>query len=149
MKIIINDSDNFILFFNKLNDISLDNEDDYKNIFLKLKHFYNIDIYGFYNINVFIDNNYGYILKIKKEDDLDLYYKQIDMLISVEKINILYKVNDFFFINNLDKFNIYFYDDFFYLEIIDEISDKEYNYLLENSEIIYENINIFNNKIIK
>ena len=149
MKIIINDSDNFILFFNKLNDISLDNEDDYKNIFLKLKHFYNIDIYGFYNINVFIDNNYGYILKIKKEDDLDLYYKQIDMHISVEKINILYKVNDFFFINNLDKFNIYFYDDFFYLEIIDEISDKEYNYLLENSEIIYENINIFNNKIIK
>ena len=69
MKVIINSNDNFILFFNKLNEeLNLNDnyEEEFKNIFLKLKNYYNINIYGFYNIFVYIDKYYGTILKVEK-----------------------------------------------------------------------------------
>ena len=151
MKIIINSNDNFILFFNKLNNISLndDYEEEFKKIFLKLKKYYNIDIYGFYNVEAYIDNYYGTILKVIKDDDFDLYYKQIDMHITIEKCNFLYRVRDYFFVKNIKNFNIYFYKNSFYLEIINELNNKDMIYLIENSEIIYENIDRIKNYKVK
>ena len=149
MKIIINNEDSFILFFNKLNDIDLNDnyEEEFKNIFLRLKKYYNIDIYGFYNVIVYINNYYGIILKIEKDKDLDIFYKQVDMHIIIEKdYTILYKIKDYFFIENLENYNIYYYNDYFYLEIKKYLKNKEMFNLIENSEIIFENINIIKNK---
>ena len=143
MKVIINSENEFILFFNALNSINIDdiNEDNFKDIFLKLKKNYNINIYGFYNIEVFINKYYVSIIKITKDNDLDLFYKQVDMHIIIYKNSVfLYKVNDYFFINNLDNFNIYYYNDFFYLEIIKNITNKEMLYLIENSLVIFEDV---------
>lgn len=149
MKVIINNEDSFILFFNKLNNINLsDNyEEEFKKIFLRLKKYYNINIYGFYNVIVYINNYYGTILKIEKDKDLDIFYKQVDMHIVIEKdYIILYKVKDYFFIKNLDSFNIYYYEDNFYLEIKKQLRNKEMYNLIENSEIVFENIDIIKNK---
>ena len=149
MKVIVNNEDSFILFFNKLNNIDLNNnyEDEFKNIFLKLKKYYNINIYGFYNVIVYINNYYGTILKVEKDRDLDLFYKQIDMHIIIEKdYTFLYKVKDYFFIKNITNFNIYYYNNEFYLEIIKPLKNKEMNNLIENSIIIFENIDIIKNK---
>ena len=147
MKIVINSNDDFILFFNKLNDISLDDnyEEEFKKIFLKLKRYYSINISGFYNVYVYIDNYYGTILRVIK-DEFDLYYKQIDMHITIENINFLYKVSDYFFIKNLNNYNIYYYNSCFYLEIIEKLIDKDMMNLIENSEIIYNDIDIIRNK---
>ena len=154
MKVIINSEKNFILFFNKFNeDLNLDDnyEDKFKNILLKLKKYYGINIYGFYNVYVYNNKYYGTILKIERENELDLMYKQIDMHIVIEKDSkILYKVNDILFIKNKEKYNIYFYNNMFYLEIIDDLLEKEMLELLENSIVIFENIDITNKaKLIK
>ena len=148
MKVIINNEDSFILFFNKLNNINLDNyEEEFKKIFLSLKKYYNIKINGFYNIIVYINNYYGIILKVEKDNDLDVYYKQVDMHIIIEKdYTFLYKIEDYYFINNLNLFNIYYYNNEFYLEIKEKIEDKDMYNLIENSEIIFENIDVIKNK---
>ncbi len=103
MKIIINNEDSFILFFNDLNDINLDNYEEFKKIFLKLKKYYNLNISGFYNVIVYTDKYSRKILKIDKDNDLDLFYKQVDMNIVIKNENFLYKINDYFFINNLNN----------------------------------------------
>ena len=148
MKIIINNEDSFILFFSNLNNINLDNyEEEFKKIFLSLKKYYNININGFYNIIVYINNYYGIILKVEKDNDLDVYYKQVDMHIIIEKdYTFLYKIEDYYFINNLNLFNIYYYNNEFYLEIKEKIEDKDMYNLIENSEIIFENIDVIKNK---
>ena len=43
-------------------------EDSFKQIFETLKYCYNIEINGFYDIDVYIDKNYGIIIEMKKED---------------------------------------------------------------------------------
>ena len=61
----------------------------------------------------------------------------------------LYKL-DYFTIkeNNLDKENIYYYKNNFYLELKNTITKKEYLNLLEISEVVYENtFNIINKGI--
>ena len=148
MKVIINNEDSFILFFNKLNSINLDDnyEEEFKNIFLRLKKYYNIDIYGFYNVIVYINNYYGIILKVEKDKELDMFYKQIDMHIIEKNTNFLYKINDYFLIKNINNFNIYFYKNSFYLEIKKELKNKDMYYLIENSEIIFEDIDNIKNK---
>ncbi len=144
MKKIINSEDRFILFFINLFDID---EDKLKEIFMKLKKFYNINIFGFYNIEAYIDKFYGTILKVYKDNELDLFYKQIDMHIVIDRDkSFLYKVNDFFFIKKLSNFNIYYYDNSFYLEIIKKITNKEMYNLIENSEMIFEGIDTIKNK---
>ena len=150
MKVIINSNDNFILFFNKLNDkldLNDNYEEEFKNIFLRLKNYYRINIYGFYNIFVYKDKYYGTILKVEKDKELDLFYKQIDMHIVIEDNTFLYKVDDYFFINDLSDYNIYYYNDNFYLEIINKISNNELFTLIENSTIIFgEETDIIKNK---
>ena len=154
MKVIINSEKSFILFFNKfIEELDLDDnyEDKFKNILLKLKKYYGINIYGFYNVYVYNNKYYGTILKIEKENDFDLMYKQIDMHIVIEKDSkVLYKVSDILFIKNKEKYNIYFYNNMFYLEIIDDLLEKEMLELLENSIVIFENTDIINKaKLIK
>lgn len=151
MKIIVN-NDDIILFFNRLNNINFkDNyEEEFKKIFIKLKNVYNINVIGFYNVYVYVDKYYGYIIKMIKDDDITSYYKQIDMHVVIENIDFLYKIKDIFFIKNLNKYNIYYYNNNFYLEINKKLSNKEYYTLIENSEIIYEDIiDIIKNKGIK
>lgn len=69
-------------------------EDSFKQIFETLKYCYNIEINGFYDIDVYIDKNYGIIIEMKKEDiDFD-FYDQVDMKISFHNQKFLYQLDD-------------------------------------------------------
>ena len=80
MKIEVID-DNYIVYLNKFNIFRLDFknvnslESNIKKLLKKLECFYHIDIKGYYNINVYVDKYYGYVFKIKKEND---YYNYFD-----------------------------------------------------------------------
>ncbi len=142
MKLIIDNEDTFILFFNKYNEkIDLKNniEETFKNIFLRLKKYYNINVYGFYNITVYANDNYGFILKAIKDKELDLFYNQIDMHIIIEKDSpFLYKIKDYFLIPNIvDKIKLYYYKNNFYVELKEIIKEIDLFNLIENSKIIY------------
>ena len=130
----------------------------------------NIDIY---NHNVLEEITNKIINKIKKQNKLEkliilefypikkygtlIILKNIKTILKTENeievkiiINtdypILYKI-DYNIIKecNIDYKNIYYYKNNFYLQIKNTISEKDYLYLLELSELIYQNtLNIIN-----
>ncbi|MEG1647719.1 MAG: hypothetical protein RR325_03030 [Bacilli bacterium] len=148
MKIVNKDEFSFIVFLNKfyIDKINFNNkivlEDYFKNLFLRLKENYKIDMIGYYNIFIYIDDNYGIILEIIKEDIecFDYFGSQIDMQISKpSREHFLYQVKDLFCINQklLNKFVIYKMQDDFYLKVKTKLTNIEFGNILELTDIIY------------
>lgn len=142
MKIIVNDDINMIIFLNNeyLNKHNY-NDDDlesyFKELFLTLKNIYEIEISGYYNIDVYIDKKYGVILELEKEEleYLDYYDNQVDMCITIHNSNFLYCLNDIDFFNQ----SIYVYKNKIYGLLNEEINNYEMGLLMEYSEIEYKN----------
>lgn len=142
----------YIIYLNKfnINNIKLGKKDElemsFKKLFKILKQNYNIDISGYYSINVFIDKYYGAIIEIIKEEFeyLDYFdsYDTVAMRIKKYELDFLYQVDDYFLVKDfLNKLSVHTYNDNIYLKIIKKLSIKEFNQLLEMSEIIYNNQN--------
>lgn len=121
-------------------DIKGDLEEYFKELFLKLKKYYSINILGYYNIDVYIDNNYGLIMNLIKEDIeyYDYFDNQIDMRISLKNSKFLYCVDDPLSLIEFNNSEVYVYKDRYYLDFINDIDDKTMMYLLEFSEIIFD-----------
>lgn len=149
MKICINDDINTVIYINKeySSDIDFSNELEienyFKKVFNKLKTFYNISIKGFYNIDVYLDNYYGIVLNLEKEniDYYDYFDNHIDMQFRIKKYSsFLYKLNDLFDLSSQikDKVIVYFYRNQIYAKIIKKIDYLNLGKLIENSQIIYD-----------
>ncbi len=149
MKIDYNESDELIIYlFNNQYNINLNKEDNIerylKKIFLKLKNYYDIKITGYFEVNIYIDNKYGIILKLKKQD-LDYYNyftSKVDMKIKLFYKKFCFLVDSFEF--NLNKYDVYKYKDSIYLYPKNKLTKRELAYLIENSIIIFENDEIIN-----
>lgn len=147
MKIKIIDENNFIVFLNKYSykDIDFTSKRDLgirlKDLFQKLNNYYDVKVYGYYNVSIFIDDNYGAILEMEKEDIdyMDYQDDQIDMRIIVINNTFLYLLDDILN-NNIDG-TIYKYREKFYLKLNHDINSIEMGRLLENSSIIYNKTN--------
>lgn len=136
--------DNIIVFLNKYITNNLDYRDskvlesELKKIFDKLEKIYNIKIKGYYDVDLYIDNNYGIIMELDEDDigynDFD---EIIDMRIRTINTRLLYKIDDILPLNI--KHTIYLYKKNLYLEIDENINNIEMGKILENSEIIYKN----------
>jgi len=146
MKVVFNDEFNFVVFLNNIyiDSINFDNKVDlekyFRKIFSNLHAFYDIEINGYYDIKVYHDNNYGIIIELKKSDSdyFDYLDNQIDMRITNAKSEcFLYKINDYFLYKNIKGCEYYLYKTNIYVKIKTKISKSDYFYLLENSEIIY------------
>lgn len=148
MKVEKLDDGKLIVFLNNLylkkNSFSLKNnlEKYFKNLFIKLNEFYDIEIKGFYNINIYQDNLFGIILEMDKED-LDFYGfydDHIDMKIKImKKEKFLFALDKFSMLNKdiLDYCKIYKYNSNFYVIPKRTVSDINIGFILENSKIIY------------
>ena len=148
MRLEILDENNFVLFIIDKNNIPILEESkisEYlRKIFLKIKDKYHIDIYGYYNVIIFLDDNYGMIIKLNREEEYLSYYdKQIEMKIIISDDEILYKIENIYMIDDalLNKGELYLYKNELYLRITKEISFIELGLLIENSRIIFENTN--------
>jgi len=140
VKTIIKD-DKIIVFLNDINNIKFDDEnileEYFRELFRILNKKYNIKLNGYYNVDVYKDNNYGIILEIENEDlDYYNYFNQIDMKINIIKNEIfLYEINydyiDKEFINNSI---CYKYNNRLYLKIMNKINMYK---IFEFSNIIY------------
>lgn len=135
-----------IIYLNKYNIIDMDFsntkvlERDLKSLLLRLKKYYKIDIKGYYNITVYIDEYYGAVLKIEEDND---YYDYFDDTIAIRmkkvKSSFLYEIDDISYIDNyIDKFKINISDNKIYLTINSKLNDYEYLNLLEVSNIVYK-----------
>ena len=149
LKIDYNKSEELIIYlFNNQYNIKLNKEDNLekylKKIFLKLKKYYGINIEGYYEVNIYIDNKYGIILKLKQHD-FDYYNyssNQVDMKIKLFYKKFWFLVDSFNF--DLNKYDAYKYKDNIYLYPKYKLTKKEFAYLIENSIIIYDNDEILN-----
>lgn len=139
---------NFYIYLNKyyLCDLELDNktcvEEYFKKMFINLKNNHHLDIYGYYNIRVYANKQYGVIIDVFKlsNDYFKMPGNKVDMKIMIDSDNkFLYEVDDYFFAEAYKKNikNIYGKDEKYYLELQDTVDDAFYLYLIEHSNIIF------------
>ena len=103
MKIITMDLDSIILFLSDM-DFSLDEdidelENNFRNIFIRLRNLYDIDIQGYFKVDIYKDKYIGAIIEIQKDDMeyFDYLDSQIDMNISIHNDEIiLFEVIDLY-----------------------------------------------------
>lgn len=147
MKIIL-DNNHLTIFLNNLylKDKNLNDKNEVE-VFLgklikKIKFYYDLTLEGFINVWLYLDKNYGAVVKIEKEDIeyFDYFNGALDMNIKVMETNFLYEMEELFPKDFLNKFILYKYRDKFYLKPKEKLNDREMSILLENSKIIYKNI---------
>ena len=149
MKLDVISDTEIIIYLNKLYFESFDYEDKdlleeyFRNLFSKLKKYYNITITGYYNISVYTNIDYGMILHMNKVDIdyINFFSKTVDMkvIFNVDS-DVLYCVDNYFITDYLndDDFKIYNYHDKFYVQIINhELTDLKLNTLVECSDLIF------------
>ena len=146
MKIKLLSENSFLVFvIDKIPNIKNDQElSDYlKNVFEIIKEKNQFDIYGYYDVLIYKDINYGLIIKLDKEEleCFNCYNKQIEMKIVIaEEPNILYCIDNLKILKKISKFKLYLYKDKLYLELMSKINYMLLGELLEYSEIIFENV---------
>jgi len=136
----------YIVYLNKYNIIDMDFsntkalERDLKNLLLRLKKYYKIEIKGYYNITVYMDKYYGAVLKIEENNDYyDYFDDSIEVRMKKVKSKFLYEIDDISYIETyIDKFKISIDNNKVYLTIDNELNEYEYLKLLEVSNIIYD-----------
>lgn len=153
MKINFFNSENIVIYINNylFSNLNVESKEEleksFKKIFLKLHHNYNVNLYGYYNIILCQDYNYGIILNLQKEDIdyYDYFDKEIDMRIIIDKNNFfLYQINDYFDFtkDELKNSDIYSYDNKLYLRLNKKVDFITMGKILEKSDLVYKNIDI-------
>ena len=139
----------YVVYLNKYSIIDIDFsntkalERDLKSLLRRLKKHYKIDIKGYYNITVYIDEYYGAVLKIEEDNEYYDYFDDTIIRMKKVKSNFLYEVDDISYIDNyINKFKISINDNKIYLAINNELNENEYLNLLEISNIVYKKWNI-------
>ncbi len=144
MKLTLYDESNMILFLNHLSISKIDFEDKeelenyFRNLFCKLHDQYHIEISGYYQIDIYLDDCYGAIIEMEKEE-LDYYVydeNQIDMRICVHQIPILYELEEYLSFNKQDYDTIYYHGKW-YVKPKNKIHDIDLGRLLEYATIYY------------
>ena len=109
---------------------------------MKIKTKYQINVYGYYDVFIYVDEYYGIIIKLIREEleYLSYYDKEIEMKIIVLDNQFFYEIEDIYKIKQeiLDISDIYLYNNQIYLELKSDINFTLYGYLIENSKVIYE-----------
>lgn len=140
IKFIDNLTFNIYIKKEKLKKIDIKNKSELekylREIIETLKNIYNINIEGFYDVNVYVDKYYGIILNFNKEKlEYYDYFNGIEMNINLKEASFLYKVSDIPF-NILNKLEIKQLNNSIYLKIIKELNQKEFMNLIEHTEKI-------------
>lgn len=146
MKLVMR-KDNIIVFLNKtyIKNIDLTDKSSVEKylskLILQIKRKYDIELCGYYNITLYVDMNYGIIIKIKKEEleYLDYFNNELEMNIEVIEDSFLYQIEDIFLIDKyiLNKFEIYKNKEKLFLKAKENISDIELGLILENAKMMY------------
>ena len=143
MKVELKDG-NYIIYLNKYNVINMDFsntkvlENDLKTLLLRLKKYYKINIQGYYNITIYVDDYYGAILKVEEDDCYD-YFNDTALRLKKIKKSFLYEVDDISYVDNyIEKFKITNMNNKILLSIVKDLNENEYLELIEISKIKYD-----------
>ena len=115
---------------------NIDNLETYfRKLFIKLKKIYNIKLAGYYNITIYLNDIYGTIVELAKEEIKYSYLNdKIDMQIEIlENSEILYKINDYYKSKDIITYKL---DSDIYIKPLN-ITNINLSKLIEHSTIIY------------
>ena len=133
-------------FFNIYLDNKKEMHEYIKNLILKLKRIYKINIKGFYKIKIYLNKILTYINFIKIDDD-NYDNDEIDFrILIIYNKEIYFKYEDYNLINNK---NVFYYKDFYYINIdyLDEfIKYLEYGNIVLLDNVDYKNVFYINKK---
>ena len=149
MKLEVLNLNNLVFYLNKdyldkINfNINENVEQEFKNLFIKLKNIYNLELNGYYEVTVYVNDVYGIIIAMEKDDDeyIKIFGDTLDMKITFKfDCEIFYKIENIDFIN-FNNYNLYYCNNELFLSLKNnlKLSYKDYLYLLENSSIVYGN----------
>jgi len=128
----INQTDRMCINFDRIDEV----EEYFRNILLKLKEYYSVEVKGSYNIMVYIDKKEGMVFRLEKEECE--YYNsihQLEIRMLHEETTFFYELEDPFSLP-MDGLDIYLYQGKIYVKR----KDKETDYTIyEFGRIIYEN----------
>jgi len=108
MKIEYVSDDEFIIYLNKLY-YTFDKstiENVLTKILKRIKKMYNVELFSTFNVECYINNNYGVILKINREyDPFNLYSKKTNLNVKFyENVLFLYGIDNYFIKDNCNKY---------------------------------------------
>lgn len=147
MKTEIVNNDKFIIYLNKLYYAFDKNtiESCLYKILKRLKKIYNIELYSTFNVECYINDNYGVILVIEREyDPFNLYSKKTDLNIKFYDNSLfLYEIDDYSVKNKFDNIDAYIYSNKVYIDIKDNdvINIIEYTKNILFGDIVLKIIN--------
>ena len=138
MKTIIK-NDKIIVFLR--NDFNLKEEsleDYFKSMLLTLNKKYDLELNGYYNVDVYKDT-YGMAIELSMEDlDYYNYFNQVDMNINIlPSKGFLYEIAYEFLNDVKTKYISYIYHNKIYIKMIDKLSDIALAHLFELTNVIY------------
>lgn len=139
MKFSIIDEDNFNIYINnKYLTFDSNNQrelyNSLKKILISIRKKYAINIYGFFEVDIYTIRALGTILKFHKKDDDSLIYKTVDLKIIEHENNDVYlKFEDYDLIKKYKNFQ--YYKNNYYININD-IEEKDIERYIEFFEII-------------
>lgn len=144
MKLVLEDNKT-IIFFNKLylNDFNVEDKKDteqfLRDLVNRIKVKYNLEFNGYYNINIYVDQFYGFIISIEKEEleYFDYFNGQMEFSIKIIKNEFLYKLEEILSQELLSKCIVYKSKDKFYVKPKVSFSAKDMGILMENARVIY------------
>lgn len=148
---IIDDNELIIYLYNSIYRVDYKDEkkleEMLRNLFVKLRKYYDIKIEGYYDVFVYIDYIYGMVLDLRRQglEYYDFFDNQVDMKIMINKNRFLYLVDDYDI--DLNKYRVYKLMNNIYLLPKKVLSNYELGRLVENSKIIYDSEEIINKGI--
>ena len=135
--------DKYLFFTNKI--YIFDEEKDIsvflKDMFLIINEVYSLELFGYFKVDIFIDDKIGAFVEISKLDDYISYSKKIDTKVIINRNSFYFKTKDLSLIYQYE--NIYRKDNYYYVSTkdVENILD-----LLDFCEIDYR-VNEFDLKL--
>lgn len=145
LKIVIEENKYTLYIYSYKEDVLYTKDKDtveayFKNLFLKLKKYYQIELNGYYDIHIYHNKNYGNIITVEKEeyDYYNYYDDKLDMRISFEpESEFLYELEDLYIKQKEEDLPIYLYNSHLYAQINKTIPSIEMAQIVEHSKIVY------------
>lgn len=135
--------DKYLFFTNKI--YTFDEEKDIsmflKDMFLIINEVYSLELFGYFKVDIFIDDKIGVFVEISKLDDYISYSKKIDTKVIINRNSFYFKTNDLSMIYQYE--NIYRKDNYYYVSTKDVENVLD---LLDFCEIDYR-VNEFDLKL--
>ena len=135
--------DKYLFFTNKI--YSLDEESDIsiflKDMFLIINEVYSLELFGYFKVDIFIDEKIGIYVELIKIDDYISYSKKIDTKVIINRNSFYFKTNDLSLIYQYEP--IYIKDNYYYVStkdvdnVLDLLDFCEIEYNVNDLELIF------------